>query len=324
MNSTPASVQVDSELALQAWTALEQASSIGIISHRHPDPDCIGSNISLREILLKMGKKVDSLCLNEPPPSCRGLKDVNVFKTGFPADSYDLLICLDCGSKSQIGFDLPDLSSRPFLINIDHHTSNDHYGDLNLVYDTYSSTCEIIFRLMEIWEKPVSRDIATALLMGIYFDTGSFMHSNVSEKLLEIAGKLTAAGADLKLIKSDLFQNFSLPKYHLWGQTLENIKITPQGSAVAVVTPEHLSSCQACPDDLGGLIDYVCMAHNSKFAVVINQEKPDQIRGSLRTREDNVDVFQIARKLGGGGHKKASGFGFTARIEQQIIWKITN
>jgi phosphoesterase RecJ-like protein len=177
---------------------------------------------------------------------------------------------------------------------------------------------------MEIWERPVSRNTATSLLMGIYFDTGSFMHSNVSEQLLEIAGRLTAAGADLKLIKNDLFQNFSLPKYHLWGRTLENIKITAQGSAVAVVTPEHLSSSRACPDDLGGLIDYVCMAQNSKFAVVINQEQPDQIRGSLRTREDGIDVFQIARRMGGGGHKKASGFGFAANIEQQLIWKITN
>ncbi len=323
MSISPPSVQVDPKLADQVWSALNKASSIGIISHRHPDPDCVGSNLSLREILLKLGKQVDSLCLNEISSSCQGLKNVHEFKSEFQAERYDLIICVDCGSKSQIGFELPD-TGRPFLINIDHHASNDHYGDLNLVYDRYSSTCEIVFQLMEIWQQPVTKSTATALLMGIYYDTGSFMHSNVSQQLLEIAGRLTAAGADLKLIKNNLFRNFTLSKYQLWGQALEHIKVTEQGNAVAVVTPEQLSSCQADCDDLSGLIDYVCMTKNSKMAVVINQEKQNQIRGSLRTREEFIDVFQIARKLGGGGHKKASGFSFPANLEQQIIWKITN
>ncbi len=324
MTTLTQTYRIDPELARQAWSAICEASTIAIISHRHPDPDSVGSNLALRELLQSEGKKVDSYSLDSPPPSCRELiPDCCEFSSEFDPQNYDLIICVDCGSLSQVAFDLSTNRTMP-LINIDHHTSNNNYGQLNLVFPSASSTSEIIFKLLEIWEKPVTVSQATALLMGIYFDTGSFMHSNVSCELLEIASGLILRGADLSLIKRSLYRNFSEKKFHLWGDVLGSVRVTDEGAAVAVITPENVRNHLTGPEDTGGLIDYVCMAKDSRFALMVTEEEKGQLRGSIRTRHDQVDVYKIAQTLGGGGHKKASGFSFPGTMRKESLWKITN
>jgi phosphoesterase RecJ-like protein len=325
MNSFPAITRLDQSTSQQIWDTMLAAQNIAIISHRHPDPDCIGSNLVLRNLLEKLGKRIDSVCVDIPGCNCRKFRNIDNFLLELDPARYDLLITLDCGSLAQTGFE-QILSTRPgttTLINIDHHASNNNYGTLNLVYPELSSTCEIMFLLLESWKQPINPETATLLMMGIYFDTGSFMHPNVSQELLDIAGQLTMLGADLPFIHKNLFQNFSLNKFHLWGKIMEDIRVSPQGTAVAIASPDHIQSPDFCPDDVSGVINYVSMAKNSRFALMLTQDKPGQIRGSLRTRQNDVDVEQIAGQLGGGGHKKASGFGFPAQLEKQTVWKIT-
>lgn len=324
MNNSPnPSFEIDDELANTAWELLMSANNIAIVSHRHPDPDAVGSNLCLRQVLEKQGKHVDSLCINIPPASCAFLPQVESYQNVLQEKNYDLIITVDCGSRPQAAFtDIVENTLSIPLLNIDHHASNDFWGTLSIVYPELSSTSEIIYRLLEAWQQPIDPSMATYLMIGIYYDTGSFMHSNVTSQLLKIASQLLELGADLPAIKQHLFQNFTEDKFHLWGHTLENMKLSEQGTAIAVITSDTITESTTNQEALSGLIDYVSMIKGSEFALMINQENDHQIRGSLRTRKDEINVSEMAYRLGGGGHRKASGFGFPAKLEKQTIWTI--
>jgi phosphoesterase RecJ-like protein len=315
---------IDLEQADLAWTILNEAQKIGIISHRHPDPDSIGSNLALRSMLLNLGKQVDSLCIHQPPQTCGELEGASCFFNNFDPNDYEVLISVDCGSIGQVAFE--KMTTEYFqgdFINIDHHASNNLFGSINLVYTHLSSTCEITYLLLQHWQQRISPPMATCLLFGLYYDTGSFMHSNVTPRVLDIASDLIAKGADLECITNNLYRNFHLNKYHLWGDILQKIKITDDRTAVAVITEADLDNFQATQEDLSGIISYISTAKDSQFAVMINQENPQQIKGSLRTASDQINLSALAEQFGGGGHRKASGFSIPAKIEKQTIWKIT-
>lgn len=307
-----------------AWNAIKNAHSIGIVSHRHPDPDTIGSNFSLRETLIGLGKKVQSFCVHQPPHSCDILLQEYYFHSQLNTSGLDLLISVDCGGLDQFAFPFPLENFTGPFINIDHHASNNFYGSINLVNQQLSSTSEIIYLLTRHWNLPISPFMATCLLFGLYYDTGSFMHSNVSPEVLEIASNLVSLGADRQAIIRSLFHNFHLNKYHLWGAIMEKVKVTEEHTAVAVITREQQNSFQTVPEDISGLINYISMVKESQYAVLINQDENNQLKGSLRTSHDTINLSTLAQTLGGGGHRKASGFGFPGNIEKQISWKITS
>jgi phosphoesterase RecJ-like protein len=325
MALTEQKLDLDTQQADFAWEALNKAQKIGIISHRHPDPDSIGSNLALRAVLTNLGKTVDSLCVHNPPQTCQAIAGSANFQNTFEPNDYDVLISVDCGSLSQVAFE--KMSGNYFqgtFINIDHHTSNNNFGKINLVYTKLSSTCEIIYQLLRYWQQPLNKQIATCLLFGLYYDTGSFMHSNVTPQVLEMASDLIGNGASIQTVIENLYHNFNLKKYHLWGNALQKIKITENQAAVSVVTTEDLNNFQASQEDLGGLINYVSMAKESQFALMINQDNTQQIKGSLRTSQDKINLSELAGQFGGGGHRKASGFSFPGKIEKHTIWKINN
>jgi len=316
--------ELNQQEADRAWTALNKAQTIGIISHRHPDPDSIGSNLALRQSLLQLGKQVDSFCVHLPPKTCQSLQGSQNFCAHFDPNQYDILISVDCGSLGQVAFE--NLGPENFhgeFLNIDHHTSNNNFGTINIVNTQLSSTCEIVYLLHRYWNLPIDSQIATCLLFGLYYDTGSFMHSNVTPRVLNIASDLISKGASLETIINHLYRNFQLEKFHLWGDTLQKIKVTDQQTSVAVIHKNDLDAFQANAEDISGLIDYLSMVKGSEYATLISQDTPNVIKGSLRTRSNELNLSALAETMGGGGHRKASGFSFPGKIEKQVIWKIT-
>lgn len=314
---------IDVKQANLAWKTILKASQIGLISHRNPDPDSLGGNLAFNEVLTKLGKKVSSFCLDPLPTNLGFFPAIEKIESNFQPDNFDLIISVDCGSISQIGYDqeFPNLLKKD-LINIDHHASNNYYGKINIVNPNFSSTCEIIYHLFSLWEIPLTPSIATYFLAGLYYDTGSFMHANTTAEVLSMAEDLIKHGASQQKIIRHLYKNFSLNKFHLWGETLANIKLTEKNTVVAVVTPDILNHSQACQEDLSGVIAYLTTVKDNDYAVLVNQDDCGQIKGSLRTNQNHINVSEMAESLGGGGHKRASGFGFPGRIYKETIWKI--
>jgi len=323
----PLSTIMNEEIVKKMNEKVMNAENILVISHRRPDADTLGSGIALKIWLESLGKNVVNACVDRPSKVFSFLPMVEFFVREFNVDDFDLIIIVDCGASYMTDFHLKYdnlFSNTSKIINIDHHSSNDMFGEINIVDVKAASATVIIYRIFKLLNVYISEDMATALLAGIYGDTGSFMHSNTSEEVYSIASDLMQSGARISDIIKPLFKSNTVKTLKLWGSVLENVQITGDNVVLSVVDEGDYRAANAGPDDLSGVIDYLNMVPNSKFAVLINEDRKGNVKGSFRTRNDEVDLSQIAAVFGGGGHPKASGFMMKGKLESEVRYKIVS
>jgi len=318
-------MEIPDDIARRILDELKNAAHVLIISHRHPDADTIGSNIALRLVLEKHGIQVTSACVDGLGPGIDFLPHGKDFIHQIDPENFDVYVTVDAGSVSQAAFPekFPEmLNGKKTFITIDHHPSNQGYGTLNLVVNNAASTTLVLYRLFQKWEEIITPEIATCLLYGLYYDTGSFMHSNTSDQVYTVAGELMSRGADQKSITKHLFKERTIEQLKLWGQVLDGITVTNDNVAVSCVTDKNLEDIGATNHQLSGVIDYLSMIKENRYATLLCEDGEGRIRGSFRTRRDDVDVGNMAQSLGGGGHKKASGFTIEGKLKEEIKWTI--
>jgi len=238
------------------------------------------------------------------------------------------IVLLDNGDFRRTGFceEIKQAqSSGQKVLNIDHHPKNDLWKIANINYadETASSTCEILYRLFGGLGMEITPEIATALLAGIFYDTGGFHHSNTCKAVLEIVSDLLRRGGKLKKIADKIGGNRSVPMLKLWGIALSRLRLNNAGVSVSVLTREDIESTKATEEEISGLINLLNSAPESRIALLLHETLDGKIKGSLRTENDAVDVAQLAKLLGGGGHKKAAGFTIDGRIKiEGKDWKV--
>lgn len=306
---------------------LKKAQKIAIISHKNPDGDTVGANMGLRYSLESIGKEVTSICQDTIPDKFYFLPNVTTYIKTLDPGRYDLIFLVDIAAKSLIGFEprQKELFSFFPLVNLDHHPDNQLFGNVNAVDATAASATTVIFKLLQFLQIPITRNAATALLLGLYTDTGSFMHGNTSKESYHIAGRLLSCGGNSQLISQRIFRNFPVNRLRLWGEVFSRIKVNEQNVVSSVVTKDDFRHTNSNAEDLNGVVEYLNMVPDIKYAMLLTEdEQQHQVKASLRTLNDNVDVSSIAHQFGGGGHKKASAFRISGKIEEEVTWKVVN
>lgn len=311
----------------QAKQALLEANRVLILSHKNPDADSVGANLALREALENMGKSVVSACIDEIPDNCRFLRKAEQYLRDFETQNFDLVVTVDCGGHKLMGFHekKPELLDRTKvrLLNIDHHPSNDLFGNVNVVLPQTPSTCFILYLFFNYCGWGISPSMATALMHGLYYDTGGLMHPNTTADTYRIAARLKALGADQERCMKELFHTASIPKLRLWGRALSRSSFNEKKAVVAALTQEDYKEEQAELEDLSGLVNYLNQVPEAQFCVLLTEDFHGNIKASLRTQREEVDLTQIAGLFGGGGHKKAAGFTIPGRLHKKSIWGVT-
>jgi phosphoesterase RecJ-like protein len=315
-------LEKDFELAKAVF---EEAQNICIISHRRPDGDAVGSNLALRLALEELGKNVVSACVDPVPDDSMFLEKADTFVRDFNYDDFDVIVSVDCGALGLVKFheEKPEILSgkKPF-VNIDHHHSNEGFGDVNVVDADACATAMVLYRFFKFCGWKISVDMATCLLHGIYFDTGSLMHSNTDADVYRVSGELMAKGADVKRIAKELFHTTPINRLRLWGRILERTYVNDEGITVSAVNQTDYQATGGTGDDTGGVIDLLNAVPNSKYCVLLSEGADGLVKGSLRTQRDDVNLSDVASKWGGGGHPKASGFGLQGRLKPTLSWKL--
>ncbi len=231
----------------KAKKSLMEAERICIISHRSPDGDAVGSNLALRAQLEKLSKTVVSACVDPVPANSCYLKGADSFVDDFNFDDFDMIVSVDCGALGLVKFheSKPEILSgdKPFL-NFDHHESNDDFGTINVVDTESCATCFILFNFFKFCGWDLNRNIATLLLHGIYFDTGSLMHANTDADVYEVAGKLFMKGADLRSISKHLFHTMNISRMRLLGRILERTFINDDKVTISAVNQDDYRACE--------------------------------------------------------------------------------
>jgi bifunctional oligoribonuclease and PAP phosphatase NrnA len=312
--------------AQQAVELLRNAKRILCICHRNPDGDALGSLLGIGQLLEQAmnDKRVSFHCVDPVPETFLFLPGAMRVQGPPQVQSGDASVFVDCAETklTEMHVSHPHLfdGTHP-TVNIDHHHGNPKFGTVNIVVPESSSTCEIVADLAEMLHWPLSPDIATCLLTGIYTDTGGLLHSNTTPQVYRAVSRLLRAGARQQLIVSAVFRTAKLSTLKLWGRVLEKISVTEEGGAISAVTDGDFRATGADYSELAGAIDYVNAVPGMRFSMVLS-ERDGKVKGSLRTLRDDVDVSAMAGKFSGGGHKKAAGFALEGKLKPEVRWKV--
>ncbi len=308
----------------EAAAQIIAANKILLVSHRRPDGDTLGASCALYLALQKIGKKPTLACIDEIPRRLRSIPATEKYVREFDFTDYDLIIISDAGAYHMTGFHekYPDfLSKKVPILNIDHHASNEGFGTFNLIDTVASSATMVVWNLLKTLAIPPTKEIAIALMAGIYNDTGGFMHSNTTQETFEIASELARSGFSVTEIVRPMFKQSTIAQLKLWGFILENMHKNDKDVVSSVVTESDLKIIGAHGSDTGGIVDLMNTVPDSSFILLL-AEDDGWVKGSLRTQREDVNLSELAGEFGGGGHKKASGFRVHGRLEKQIVWKI--
>jgi phosphoesterase RecJ-like protein len=279
-----------------------------IVGHVRPDGDCVGSQLALAIALRNEGKKVT--CWNEDaiPQKYKFLDREGFFEKPKPGKKFDCVIATDCASFARLGKAGKYTTNRKILINIDHHESNPRYGDVNWVSAREPSCGELIFRLLKVARWPITKPIADLLFAAISTDTGSFQYPTTRPGTFHAGAELVTRGADLAKICNEVYQSYPLSRARLLKHVYTKFRLTANDRVAYLwLKKKDFSRTGASSDETEGLIDHIRDIEPVIVACVFEEVEPELTRISLRSKNPNVNVNEVAAQFGGGGHQAAAG-----------------
>jgi phosphoesterase RecJ-like protein len=288
--------------------AVRESKTFCVAGHIRPDGDCVGSQLSLTRALQGEGKKV--VCWNEDPvpDKYRFLDREGLFQKPKRSMKFDCVIAADCASFERLGKVSPCVAHRKILINIDHHESNTRYGDINWVSAREPSTGELVFRLLKVARWPITQPIADCLFTAISTDTGSFQYPTTRPGTFHAGAELVTRGADLAKICDEVYQSYPLSRVRLLKHIYNHFRLTHQNQiAYFWLRQADFARAGSEGDETEGLIDHIRDIEPVIVACVFEEITPELTRISLRSKNDKVNVSDIAEQFGGGGHPAAAG-----------------
>ena len=284
------------------YNEIKKYPVIVIARHMGADPDALGSQFALRELIKNKFPDKQVYAVGNPSNRFRfmgGLDKVDDI-------DYDntLLIVLDTPDIKRI--DGVDLEKYKYVIKIDHHPIVDLYGGIELVDENSSSTCQLILEFIFANWLNINNEIAKNLYLGIVSDTGRFMHGYTSQRTFELVNKLLKVS---KLDFTSLYQSLymrPLEEIRFQGYIYENMEVTDNGLAYIKITEDLLKEYGVDSASAGNIISELSFVSEVLIWAFFSEDKKSNlIRANIRSRGPYVN--EVASIYGGGGHKLASG-----------------
>lgn len=301
----------------QVVSTLDEVQRLLIISHLRPDGDAVGSVVSLARSLRKAGKIADIGLVDPPPERFAFLLDGEIVKKpGELDDSYDATFILDSGDASRTGFEDFLSSSNSIIINVDHHSSNTGFGEINYLDFESGSTSEMIVEIIRKAHLPMDHEVAEGLYLGLLTDTRFFQNENLRPSTHQCAAYLLTTGLDTRPILNRLNRNRSLPELRLLGRALSRLESRFDGQMIVVqLTRDDLTACGATREHIWscGLFGQMISIEGSLVSVAIVEDVDGKCFAEFRS-SGGFNVKDVAVQMGGGGHLAASGCNRTAPI----------
>lgn len=310
-----------SNIQISLMKELKGAKRVALAGHIRPDGDCIGSCMAIYEYLNNNNDvfaigQVD-IYLEAIGNEFLKLKNTEKINSSFEdAEPYDVFISMDCASLDRLGQAQKYFTEAKKTINIDHHISNDLFGDVNYVIADASSTCEVLFSLFE--KEKITKTIAESIYVGIIHDTGIFKHSNTTKWTMEVAGFLMSKEIEFsKLIDETFYQKTYMQNQLLGRCLIESFLLLDDKVIVSAIDSEVLDFYKADSGDTEGVIDQLRLTKGTEVAVFIYEMGDKQYKISMRSNGD-VNVSDIAIYFGGGGHIRAAGCTIEGTLDDVI------
>jgi len=295
------------------FDALKDATHICVIAHRNPDLDSLGSASALYSHIMQLHKKASFVCVSEMlPANASFVPWFDKIRTTIHS-SVDLIITLDCGSYSRVGFEFSCKS-----VNIDHHRSNEKYADINIVDSEAISTTEVVYNLFKEQGVKINVKMATALYAGLLDDSRRYLYLGKDAKALQLGSELAQLGADTSTCNNALYQEKSLASLRIKSLMLGAFELFHEAEiAFVYVSEEMFNQSGASAYDCEEPLEEILSLARVKVALLLRYKREGGFKGSLRSK-GNIDIGKIASLYGGGGHLNSAGFELSNTISLDI------
>ncbi|HEY4976663.1 MAG TPA: bifunctional oligoribonuclease/PAP phosphatase NrnA [Gaiellaceae bacterium] len=295
-----------------------------LVTHESPDGDALGSILALKLALDQLGKRSTMFLAGSAPIP---------FEYRFMAldglvreDPTELLgrpvLSVDAANEARLGSDQRLLKEAPFVAVIDHHHDNSRYGNVNIVVAEASSTSEVLRDIFSELKVRLTPEIAEALYIALVTDTGRFQYENTSPRTLRLAAELVEAGADAHRIFQHVYETIELSKLKLLALALQHVQVFEGGRLViSYLERSDFEEAGASSGASDGVVESLRAVAGVEMSALIS-EPPERggRRISLRSSRDRLDVSEVARAAGGGGHRQAAGFSSDLSVEELIAF----
>lgn len=303
---------------------IKKAENTIILTHESPDGDAVGSALAMKLIIQELGKKSDVM-IPEYSRMFDFLPLTNEIKQDSDVKKYDLAISVDCGN-------LKRLAKREYFENakktivIDHHGSNNMYGDLNYVNPVSPACCEILISMAEYFGINITKEIGTCIMAGIITDTGGFRHAGITPETFEYTAELIRKGVEISDIYKRTMGTKTKANFELAKRVIERMEFLEDGKvAFSYINTQDELEVNAEPGDHEGLVNIGKDIENVLVSIFIRQkENEDVYKVSLRS-EDGINVSDICLLFGGGGHSRAAGAliqGTVQEVKEKLMKEI--
>ena len=310
---------------------LATPKKIGIIPHRSPDGDAMGSTLGLYHFLLKLNHIPVVIAPNEYPEFLDWLpasETVLIYENDKEnctkiLKEQDLIFTLDFNALHRTGEMEHVLKTLtvPFIM-IDHHQSPADYATYTYSDTSFGSTCEMIFNFIGFLgqKELLDKTIATCLFTGIMTDSGNFRYPKTTGTTHRIVAEFIDLGVENTEIPTLIFDNNSYDRLQLLGRALQKMKVLPElKTAYTFLSQKDLDEFHYKKGDTEGIVNYGLTIKGIDFAVIFIEHRDENIIKISFRSQGSFDVNVFAREnFSGGGHINAAGGKSNDSLENAI------
>jgi phosphoesterase RecJ-like protein len=307
----------------QVLDELRAADKLFLTTHENPDGDALGSLRAMQLVLEALGKDSVMFMARDEFPLPREYRHMpfdDVLADPPPDMAERLVVFLDCGNMDRMPVDFIQESGCR-IVNIDHHHDNTRFGDVNLVKGDASCTAEIVYELARELGTEITKPLAEALYIGLVTDTGKFMFENTTPAAHQMAAELIAHGVEPQVIHQRLYEGLPFSRIKLLARALGKVQRFDGGALTLThLTRDDFAHSEADESDSEGIVDHMRQVEGTLVSCLVRDllSNDGRRKVSLRATDGRVDVSQIARGFGGGGHRQAAGFTTDAELPELI------
>ncbi len=294
-----------------ALEMIDAADSIIVLAHYRPDGDAIGSCLALSASLQAYGKQVTCVNQDAVPAYLEFLQtDTCAVESVTAPLEADLVIALDCATIERLGEELLAQLSAPRVLTIDHHITNERYGDALLLETESAATGEILYKFLTESGLPLPDQSRDALYVAISTDTGSLQYSNSTAQTYSTMASLVGMGADVAALNAATYFNHSVRRIEILRECLQRFTLAHEGQvAYWEVTDEAQQRIGVQSGDMEGLMDLLRGISGVRVCFTLEDSGKGITRLSMRSKDEAIDVSKVCAQFGGGGHRMAAGAG---------------
>lgn len=300
---------------------IKSSKNILITSHVNPDGDTLGSMCGMYELIkTNFKKKCDMLLVSKLPDKYTFIPNVKLAKHIEEIDKsreYDLIINVDIAAIDRICDGKILFEKAKHTVNIDHHKTNNSYGELNFVEGDASSTSEVIYAIAKDLNWEINRDTAVCLYVGILTDTGSFRFSNTTPRAMEFAAEMLKSGINPQEMFKHCYETYTKGMALCQAYCVDKAVFLDDDKIVyTTVYKKDMEKFNTDEEFAEGLTERLRAITSTCVAFVAKEMKNGGCKISMRSK--SIDVAEICGIFGGGGHKFAAGCTMKSNVEESV------